>query len=67
VIRSAARILLILAPLATTATRLHGHTVATPGAVTNELTSCLRIVRIAAERKSALPVSADVKAAPILW
>jgi hypothetical protein len=40
-------------PLAVSTGRLHAHTVATPGAVTQELNRCLTIVRVAATRRSA--------------
>ena len=55
------RLVLILLTSLVSAGRLHAHTVAEPGAVTQELNRCLMMVRIAATRRSAAPQKADAR------
>lgn len=45
----------MLMPLTTSAVRLHARSVDGPDAVTQEVTRCLRLVRVAASRRSAGP------------
>src|SRR5689334_5290531 len=47
------RILVILLSSFVSVSRLHAHTVAEPGAVTQEINRCLMMVRIAATRRTA--------------
>ena len=49
------RLFLILLTSFVSAGRLHAHTVAGPGAVTQEINRCLMIVRIAATRRTETP------------
>jgi hypothetical protein len=49
------RFFLILLTSFVSAGRLHAHTVASPGAVTQEINRCLMIVRIAATRRTETP------------
>jgi len=49
------RLLLILLTSFVSAGRLHAHTVAGPGAVTQEINRCLMMVRIAATRRTESP------------
>jgi hypothetical protein len=49
------RLFLILLTSFVSAGRLHAHTVAGPGAVTQEINRCLMIVRIAASRRTETP------------
>jgi len=43
---------LILVPLTMTATRLHAHTLDAPDLATQEMNRCLRLVKIAASRRT---------------
>jgi hypothetical protein len=43
----------MLLPLAICFSRVHRHSVVTPGAVTQEVNRCLTMVRVAASRRSA--------------
>jgi hypothetical protein len=47
----------MLIPLLMCASRVHGHAVATPGALTQEVNRCLTMVRIAATRRSPTKVA----------
>ena len=49
--RSAARLVLILLPLTTTASRLHAHTVTPPDLATQEVNRCLNLIKIAASKR----------------
>jgi hypothetical protein len=51
------RAFLIFIPLVICASRVHGHAVATPGALTQEVNRCLTLVRIAATRRSPTKVA----------
>ncbi|PYR88114.1 MAG: hypothetical protein DMF84_29445 [Acidobacteria bacterium] len=46
------RAFLMIIPLVICVSRVHGHGVATPGALTQEVNRCLTMVRIAATRRS---------------
>ena len=48
---AAARLVLILLPLTTTATRLHAHTVTAPDLATQEVNCCLNLIKIAASKR----------------
>jgi len=45
------RVVLIVLPLMTTATRLHAHRLDAPDLATQEVNRCLKLVRIAASRR----------------
>jgi hypothetical protein len=47
----AARLVLILLPLTTTAARMHAHTLEAPDIAAQELNRCLKLVKIAASRR----------------
>ncbi len=49
--RGAARLVLILLPLTTTATRLHAHGAAAPDLATQEVNRCLNLIKIAASKR----------------
>lgn len=49
--RFAARLVLILLPLTTTASRLHAHTVTAPDLATQEVNRCLNLIKIAASKR----------------
>jgi hypothetical protein len=49
----AVRVVLMLMPLTTSAVRLHARSADGPDAVTQEVTKCLRLVRVAASRRNA--------------
>jgi hypothetical protein len=51
------RSFLMLIPLVICAGRVHGHAVASPGALTQEVNRCLTLVRIAATRRSPIKVA----------
>ena len=62
------RAFLMIIPLLICASRVHGHAVATPGALTQEVNRCLTMVRIAATRRSPTKVAARcVRAAGYSW
>jgi hypothetical protein len=46
------RVVLILLPLMTTATRLHAHSFDAPDLAAQEVNRCLKLVRIAASRRA---------------
>jgi hypothetical protein len=56
--RASLRIVLILLPLATTATTLHAHRLA-PDLATQEMNRCLKLVRIVASRRKSRGGSND--------
>lgn len=58
------RVLLILLPLMASAGRVHAHTVAGPGAITQEMNRCLMMVRIAATRRTESPQKAGTRPTP---
>jgi hypothetical protein len=47
----------MIIPLVICASRVHGHAVETPGALTQEVNRCLTMVRIAASRRSPAKVA----------
>jgi hypothetical protein len=49
--RAAARLVLILLPLTTTASRLHAHHVDAPDLATQEVNRCLNLIKIAASKR----------------
>jgi hypothetical protein len=49
--RAVVRMVLILLPLTTTATRLHAHRCEAPDLATQEVNRCLNLVKIAASRR----------------
>ena len=49
--RFAARLVLILLPLTTTASRLHAHTMTAPDLATQEVNRCLNLIKIAASKR----------------
>jgi len=51
VLRSIARVALMIVPVVTCAARIHTHTVDAPDAMTQEVNRCLRLVRVAASRR----------------
>ena len=51
-------------PLVASAGRVHAHTVAGPGAITQEMNRCLMMVRIAATRRAASPQKAVARPTP---
>jgi hypothetical protein len=51
------RAFLILIPLVICVSRVHGHAVPNPGALTQEVNRCLTMVRIAATRRSPTKVA----------
>lgn len=51
------RAFLMIIPLVICASRVHGHAVVTPGALTQEVNRCLTMVRIAASRRSPTKVA----------
>ena len=55
---------MILLPLVVSAGRLHAHTVASPGAITQEMNRCLMMVRIAATRRAESPQKAATRPTP---
>lgn len=58
------RVLLIVLPLVVSAGRVHAHTAAGPGAITQEMNRCLMMVRIAVTRRSASPQKAVARPTP---
>jgi len=58
------RVLLILLPLVMSAGRVHAHTLASPGAITQEMNRCLMMVRIAATRRAESPQKAATRPTP---
>jgi hypothetical protein len=58
VIRRLARVVLISMPIVTCAARIHAHVVDAPDAITQEVTQCLRLVKVAASRRQTPATSA---------
>jgi hypothetical protein len=54
-LKVAARAILMLIPLTTSAARLHAHAVQTPLGVTQEVNRCLFMLRTAASRRGGAP------------